>query len=159
MNRQPTPPDAWNALLRLLRYRPRSCAEVRTRLAQLGFPDHDIDTVIEQGKAAGLLDDRLFTKLWIEDRRAHHPLSRRAVARELHDKGIDTELVTALMTELYPAEDETKIALDLARTRMARYRGVDGATRMRRTFNFLVRRGFNPALARKVVREVEKEYE
>ena len=141
----------------MLRYRPRSCAEARNRLAQYGFSEHEIDKAIEQGKAAGLLDDKLFTKLWVEDRIAHHPLSRRAVERELQEKGIDQETVSQILNELYPPEKEVKIALELAQARMARYRGLNRTTRMRRTLNFLLRRGFNLSLARKVIRTVDKE--
>ncbi len=156
MRRRRTPADPWEALLRLLRYRPRSCAEARARLARLGFSSSEIDAAIAQGEAAGLLDDRLFAKLWVEDRLAHHPISRRALIRELEDKGIAAETISQVMDDLYPPEDEARIALDLARTRMARYRNLDRTTRMRRTLNFLLRRGFGLSLAREVVREVEK---
>ncbi len=140
----------------MLRYRPRSCAEARNRLVQYGFSDHEIDNAIEQGKAAGLLDDKLFAKLWVEDRLAHHPLSRRAVERELEEKGIDRETVAQILNELYPPEKEVRIALELAKARIARYRGLSRTTRMWRTLNFLLRRGFNLSLARKAVRTAEK---
>ncbi len=142
--------------MRLLRYRPRSCAEARARLARLGFSASEIDAAIARGEAAGLLDDRLFAKLWVEDRIAHRPLSRRGLIRELEEKGIAAETISQVMDELYPPEDEVKIALDLARARMARYRSLDRTTRMRRTLNFLLRRGFSLSLARDVVRKVEK---
>ena len=156
MRRRKTPVDPWEALLRLLRYRPRSCAEVQTRLVKLGFSPDEISEVIERGKDAGLLDDRLFAKLWVEDRLAHHPLSRRALIRELEEKGIAAKTISQVMADLYPAQDESRIALDLARTRMARYSGIDRDVRMRRTFNFLLRRGFSVSLAREVVREIER---
>ncbi len=139
-----------------MRYRPRSCAEVKTRLEKLGFSPHEIEKAIDRGKDSGLLDDRLFAKLWVEDRLAHHPLSRRALIRELEEKGITAETISQVMDDLYPARDESRIALDLARMRITRYSGIDRDVRMRRTFNFLLRRGFSVSLAREVVREAEK---
>ncbi len=156
MKRRKPPTDSWEALLRLLRYRPRSCAEVQTRLEKLGFPQHEIEEAIDRGKESGLLDDRLFAKLWVEDRLAHHPLSRRALIRELEEKGIAAETISQVMDDLYPTRDEPKIALDLARTRMARYSGINRDARMRRTLNFLLRRGFSISLAREIVKEIER---
>lgn len=130
---------------------------MRARLARLGFSAREVDAAIAQGKAAGLLDDQLFAKLWVEDRLAHHPLSRRGLIRELEEKGIAAETISQVMDDLYPPGDEAKIALDLARARMARYRSLDRTTRMRRTLNFLTRRGFSLSLAREVVRAAEKE--
>ncbi len=129
------------------------------RLRRLGFSEPEIDAAIAQAKAAGLLDDQIFAKLWVEDRLAHHPLSRRAVERELREKGIAPDLISSVMGAFYPEHKEAEIAIELAQERVARYHGLDRTTSMRRTLNFLLRRGFNPVLARKVVREVEKEHE
>ena len=79
------------------------------------------------------------------------------MAQELGNKGIPPETISHALDELYPPEEEVRIALELARTRMAHYRGLDRTTRMRRTLNFLLRRGFDLSLARKAVREAEKE--
>lgn len=140
--------------MRLLRYRPRSVAEVRRRLLALRFTDEEIDKVVATAEAAGLLDDKIFTKLLVEDRLLHHPLSRRAIAQELADKGIDKAIADAALEELYPAEKEKEFALSLAQARLARYASLDRDKRMQRTISFLTRRGFNPALAGQVVRGV-----
>ena len=137
--------------MRLLRYRPRSVAEVRHRLLSLRFTDQEIDKTVATAKAAGLLDDEVFTKIWVEDRLLHHPLSRRAIRQELGDKGIDKGTVDVATEKLYPAEKEKEIALNLAQARLARYATLDRDSRMRRTISFLIRRGFSFSLARSVV--------
>jgi len=142
--------------MRLLRYRPRSVAEVRRRLLALRFTDQEIEKSVATAKAAGLLDDEVFTKVWVEDRLLHHPLSRRAIGQELADKGIDKRTVDQTLEKLYPAEKEKELALKLAQGRLAKYATLDRARRMQRTISFLSRRGFSFSLARSVVEIAEQ---
>ena len=121
-----------------------------------GFDQDVIEETIRKGEAAGLLDDRLFAKLWVEDRLLYHPLSRRAVAQELAEKGIAPEIANEILGERYPPEKEKEIALKLAQTRLARYQNLDHDHRVRRTVAFLARRGFNAALAKSIVYSLEK---
>jgi regulatory protein len=126
-------------------------------LTTQGFDQDVIEETIQKGEAAGLLDDRLFAKLWVEDRLLYHPLSRRAVARELAEKGITPEIANELLEEQYPQEKEKEIVLKLAQTRLARYQNLDQDRRIRRTVAFLTRKGFNASLATRIVYSLEKE--
>ena len=117
-----------------------------------GFDQDTTEETIQKGEAAGLLDDRLFAKLWVEDRLLYHPLSRRAVTQELAEKGIAPEIANEILGERYPPEKEKEIALKLAQTRLARYENLDRDRRIQRTIAFLTRRGFNISLATRVVR-------
>jgi regulatory protein len=154
-----TPSDPWPDLVRLLRERPRSVAEVRWRLKQRGHDEGPIEKTIRAALDAGLLDDRTFAKLWVTDRLWHHPLSRAAMAQELHDKGIDRSIIDATLGELYPAVREVEVARGLAATRLERLRGIDPDRRRNRTANHLIRRGFRRGLAFDVIRQIEKEIE
>jgi len=117
-----------------------------------GFDQDTIEETIQKGEAAGLLDDRLFAKLWVEDRLLYHPISRRAVTQELAEKGIAPEIANEILGERYPPEKEKEIALKLAQTRLARYENLDRDRRIQRTIAFITRRGFNISLATRVVR-------
>ena len=158
VKRTPTS-DPWIDLTRLLRERPRSESEVRRRLEQRGHHDHAIEKTVRTALDAGLLDDHAFTKLWVTDRLWHHPLSRAALVKELHEKGIDPSIIDAVLGELYPAVREVELARDLAATRFERLRGIDRDRRRNRTVNHLMRRGFSRHLACDVVRQIEKEIE
>ena len=138
--------------MRLLRYRPRSVAETRNRLHSLGFTDQDVDKAVATAEAAGLLDDEIFTKIWVEDRLLHHPLSRRAIRQELVDKGIARETIDTALEKLDPTENEKGVALELAKQRLARYESLDRERAMQRTISFLTRRGFSFSIANGVVR-------
>jgi len=143
--------------LRLLRERPRSVSEVRQRLERRGHDDDAIEGAIRSALDGGLLDDRAFAKLWVTDRLWHHPLSRAAVAQELHAKGVDRSIVEATLTEWYPAAREVELARELASSRLARLRAVDPERRRNRTVNYMMRRGFSRALSCRIVRQIEEE--
>jgi len=125
-------------------------------LTAQGFDQDTTEETIQKGEAAGLLDDRLFAKLWVEDRLLYHPLSRRAIAQELAEKGIAPEITNAVLEERYPPEKEKEIALKLAQTRLARYQNLDQDRRIQRTVAFLTRKGFNASLATSIVYSLEK---
>lgn len=158
VRRTPTS-DPWLDLARLLRERPRSVAEVRRRLRRRG---HDVDAIENTIRTAlddGLLDDHAFARLWINDRLWHHPLSRAALAKELHDKGIDASIIDGTLDELYPVVREVELARDLAATRYGRLREIDRDRRRNRIVNHLMRRGFSKRIACDVVRQLEQERE
>jgi regulatory protein len=127
-------------------------AEARERLRGKGFSEEEIESTIQKAMEAGLLDDRLFTELWVEDRLNHRPLARRAIRRELEGKGITLEIIDGVMSRLYPPEREMPIAIELAQRRLVRYRGLDEQRRVRRTISYLTRRGFPLFMSKKIVR-------
>ncbi len=148
--------DPWVDLTRLLRVRPRSVHEARQRLRHRGHDEASVEKTIGAALDAGLLDDRVFTELWVTDRLWHHPLSRAALAKELRDKGIDPSIIDATLGDLYPKVHEIGIARDLAEARFERLRGIDRERRRTRTVNHLMRRGFTLGLACEIVRQVER---
>jgi len=106
---------------------------------------------VERAASAGLLDDRAFTKLWIDDRLLNKPLSRRAIREELLHLGIEATLVRELLDQQYPADREPLLALDLARQRLRRTT-TDSARQMERVTAYLIRRGFDRGTALRAVR-------
>jgi len=167
-SKQPQPPrrpktprnDAWSYLVGLLSYRPRTEEEVRRRLRRRGIPFEEAERLINQAQQAGLIDDRLFAKLWVEDRMANRPLARRAIVRELREKGVDPALVEQAVRTGYPESKEPEVALRLAQSRYERLRALpDKEKRMRRLLGFLDRRGFGRDLAYRIVKQLEQEAE
>lgn len=132
-------------------------AEARARLAAAGFSAEDVEKTLRRGKEEGLLDDAAFVRLWVADRLTHRPRARRAVERELIGKGVAPALLAETVRNLYPAEEEARLALEAARERLERLKALPKEAQQRRVFSFLVRRGFSPHLARGVLRTLEKE--
>lgn len=147
-----TTSDAVATLAKLLARRPLSEREARERLEKAGIQAGEIDAALSHGRDSGWIDDRAFARLWVEDRLAHHPLSRRAIAEELRGRKISRDLAAGALDEYYPAERERELAVHLAEARLARLANLDDATRRRRTMDFLTRRGFAAAIAADAVR-------
>ncbi len=130
--------------------------EAREKLCEAGFASADVDTAMSAALDAGWLGDATFARLWIEDRLAHHPMSRRAVEDELRGRQVPHEVIAAALDEHYPAEREHEVAGALARARLGRLAGLDGAVQERRAIDFLLRRGFSSGVARDSVRRARQ---
>ncbi len=149
--------EAWNSLVRLLRYRPRTIAEASNRLQAKGFDQDIIKTTLDRAQQADLLNDSLFARIWIEDRLLNRPLSRRAMRQELTGKGIDDVLVDTALSKLYPPENEKRVALGLAKNRWNRYQHLDQHVKTRRMLSYLTRRGFSYPIAKDIIKLLEQE--
>ncbi|MCS6903146.1 MAG: recombination regulator RecX [Candidatus Bipolaricaulota bacterium] len=141
-------------LLRFLAHRPRSRAEALQRLQQKGFSKDVITTVLQEAEQKGWLNDRLFARLWIEDRMARHPKSRRALAWELAAKGLEAEPIEQALAAAQM--DEEALAEALARTRVPRYRHLEPPQRERRLIGLLRRRGFSSRVIHRVLKKLSQ---
>jgi len=140
-------------LLRRLEAAPRTRAQLATTLRERDVPDDVAQRVLDRFEEVGLIDDRLFARMWVDSRQAGRLLSRRALAAGLRRKGVADDLVRDAV-DTVSAEDELAAAREMARRKA---RGVDGlprATQVRRLSGALARRGYGPGVTARVVREV-----
>ncbi|WP_156688978.1 recombination regulator RecX [Mycobacterium sp. Marseille-P9652] len=134
--------------LRLLTARARTRAELSGQLAKRGYPDDVAGRVLDRLAAVGLIDDSDFAEQWVQTRRAK---SRRALAAELHTKGVDREVITAALAGI-DAGAERDRAEQLVRSRLRRETlSGDDAKVTRRLVGMLARRGYSQNLACEVV--------
>ena len=129
--------------LRLLVVRPRSERELERRL-RIKFPEDGerITEVIGRLRKLGYLNDREFTRMWIEERIRMHPEGREKIRRELRDKGVSRELIDELLEELYPPDKEREVMEELGRRKWERDAGVEVRKRKERVYRYLLYRGF-----------------
>lgn len=137
-------------LIKLLKHRPRSRYEARTRLQQRGFSREIIESVLEQAVRAGIVDDAKFAQLWVEDRLSRRPRSRRLLERELRAKGIAPEHIQRAIARA--GLDEEALARQLIAERLPRLHSLDEATRLRRLAGLLRRRGFSEEIIYRVLK-------
>lgn len=142
-------------LLRLLRYRPRSRREAERRLRKSGFGSKVIAEVLSYAESCDLIDDENFAKLWISDRMARKPKGKRALIRELREKGVADEIIVKALKEVCP--DERALLRELAQERWERLSAEDPQSRYRKTIAFLSRRGFPISEAQEVLEEMLQE--
>jgi regulatory protein len=139
--------------LRLLSYRPRSVAEVTRYLAGKGVPEDLISETVARLSQEGLLDDKTFARLWVENRSSFRPRGLAALRSELRRKGLDEETVEDAMQGLDEAED----AYRAAQMQALRLKGVDRETFRRRLWGYLCRRGFPYDTVRETVERLWRE--
>jgi regulatory protein len=145
--------QAQEAALRLLAYRPRSEAELRSRLARRGLPPGVIQETMERLREQGLLDDDAFARYWVDARQQSSPRGRRLLRRELLAKGIAVETARQAVATV----EEEEIARRAAEKKAHSLRNLDYATFRRRLGQFLLRRGFPYETARVLVEELWRE--
>ncbi|OBJ49901.1 recombination regulator RecX [Mycobacterium sp. 1423905.2] len=137
--------------LRLLTARSRTRAELSGQLAKRGYPDDVSNRVLDRLAAVGLVDDVDFAQQWVSSRRAKAGKSKRALAAELHTKGVDNDVITAVLAGI-DAGTERERAEELIRTKLRRETlGEDDTRVTRRLVAMLARRGYSQTVACEVV--------
>lgn len=114
------------AAARLLEQRQRSVADLRGRLLTAGYPEALVAVAVDRLLAVGYLDDEAFARAWVESRDRARPRGEHALRRELTLRGVDRELVEAVLRERREAAGfgETE---GVAGDREAAVRGSDAA--------------------------------
>ena len=139
--------------LRLLTARARTRAELAGQLAKRGYPDDLSSRVLDRLTDVGLVDDAGFAEQWVHSRRANAGKGKRALAAELHTKGVDNDVITSVLGGINPAAERGR-AEQLVRSRLRREKlGDDDADLRvsRRLVAMLARRGFDQTMAYDVV--------
>lgn len=138
--------------LRLLAVRPRTRAELATALRRRGIPDEDASAVLERYDEVGMIDDAAFARAWVSTRHHGRGLARGALARELRQRGVDSEAIAPALDELDEGA-EARMARDLVARRMRSMTGVSPDAAFRRLVSMLARKGYPAGLAVRTVRD------
>ncbi len=142
--------EALQRAYKFLSYRPRSEAEVRTKLGQLGFPQKSVDTTLEKLRSLSLLNDEAFARDWARGRaegRGYGPLR---IERELRQKGIAKSVIQEVVKETFGRQEGKERARALLEKR---FRGKDLSDRkiLHRAISFLQRRGYRSSVIAEVL--------
>jgi regulatory protein len=143
---------AYERALNLLSYRPRSTAEVRRRLTEKQFDEQTTAEVIARLTRAGLLDDEVFARYWIENRDTFKPRGSRALRYELRQKGVADSVLDAVLTDYDESDAAYRAGLTRAQRLARQFTDID--TLRSKLLAFLSRRGFSYGLARDTVDKI-----
>jgi regulatory protein len=131
------------AAQRFLAYRPRSKAEVRTRLRRR-FPSDVVEQVIDDLVDQNLINDSDFAELWKNSRESFRPRSASAVRRELIAKGVDRNIAESAVKDIDDHESAYRAGSKIIR----RLDTSDFNSFRRKLWGHLQRRGFSGSVAR-----------
>jgi regulatory protein len=159
-----------------LAVRPRSVAETRRRLRQLGYGAELVEEVLGRMLELEFLDDTAFAQAWVESRDRARPRGEMALRRELALKGIDRALVDEVLgergaaraglgprseAEAHGADEAERASVDedaarrlIERRLPALLRESDPRRRRQKAYALLARNGFDPETCRATIAAV-----
>jgi regulatory protein len=139
--------------LNLLTARPQSRSELARALLARGVPTEVADDILGRFTELGLVDDASFAAKFVASRHSHRGFSAQEIARQLHDKGIDPDVVAEAISVI-----DSDAELDAARNLVMRKRksmaALDSTVQSRRLMGLLARKGYSRSLAYRVIGEV-----
>ena len=144
---------AYQQAMLFLSYRARSESEIRRNLRKHEIPEAVIEETLERLRQDGLANDKEFASAWVENRSTFRPRSRRMMALELKQKGLDEEAIQSAMENV---DDETS-AYEAARKRAVRFKGLEWNDFRKKLSEFLARRGYSYSVIAPVVTRVWNE--
>jgi regulatory protein len=158
--KEPSPQDpaerARAICLRLLTGTPRTRKQLAEALRKREIPQDVAEEVLSRFEEVGLINDAAFAGAWVESRHHGRGLAKRALARELRTKGVDSALIDEAVGRLDPGQEE-ETARELVARRLPATRGLERDRRVRRLAGMLARKGYGEGVALRVVRRALEE--
>jgi regulatory protein len=144
---------AYQQAMLFLSYRARSEKEIRQNLLKHEIPEEVVENTLERLRKAGLANDNDFARAWVENRNTFRPRSKKALAIELRQKGLDDEAIQASLSEV----DEEALAYETGLKRATRLKVLERSEFRKKLSEFLVRRGFSYSVVAPVVSRIWNE--
>jgi regulatory protein len=138
---------------RLLAAKPRSVAELRTRLREKAEAE-----IVEQALARlselGYINDQEFARSFASSRLNYKPLGRIRLRQDLQRKQLSNQVVEQVLEDAYTEHSEEEL-IDRAIEKRLRLKGAPTSREeAKKLFDYLLRRGFNYDLVMRKVRAV-----
>jgi regulatory protein len=146
---------ARNYAFLLLKFRLRSEKELYQRLKRKKFEEGVIRETLSFLKDKAFIDDRLFTKTWIEFR-LKRPLGLRRIKEELNLKGIPREVIDSEIIATKENYCEEDVVDRIALQKLGQLKGIEPDKAKRRLYAYLLRRGFSPEVVMDAVNQLCK---
>jgi regulatory protein len=148
---QSEPERAREICLRQLAVRPRTRAELAKALAGKEISDEVIAEVLDRYDEVGIVDDAAFARAWVSSRHHGRGLARRALANELRQRGVTTEVASEAL-EVLDEDEEAATARALVDRKLRTATGTPEAV-FRRLVAMLARKGYPAGVAIRAVKD------
>lgn len=108
--------------------------------------------VLDRLAAVGLVNDQAFADDFARARQQGRGLGVREIRRQLRDKGVDDEVISAAVVDL-SGEAEVQAAHRLVARKLRSMARLTPEVKTRRLVGMLARKGYSPSLAFSIVRD------
>ena len=130
---------------RYINARERTAAEVEAKLARRGFEPEQVRDAIAELRALGYVDDARYARLFVTDKRLLEAWGSERIARELARRGVERDLIEAVLEQKAGEEGELERAVALIERR---WKCPPRDRRERdRALGVLLRKGYESTLA------------
>jgi regulatory protein len=148
-----TPEQAWQRITRYCAYQERSHAEAKEKLYSLGLRRAEVETTLSRLIEENYLNEERFARQFAGGHFRLKQWGRVKVAYALRQKGVSEYCLKKGLQEI---EDSAyRLVLEkLAKQKWAQLKGEPPQVKHGKTRNFLLQRGFEPALIAEVLREI-----
>jgi len=146
--------DTYDRALNMLAARGRASADLRRVLIRKGEPADRVTIAIERLERAGFVDDASYARQFTRSKGVGGGLSKRRVQQELAKRGVARDVSDEAIETVFVEEgvDEEASIERVARKKLRSLSSVDDATRKRRLYSFLARRGYDSDAIGRVLR-------
>ncbi|MEN8210898.1 MAG: regulatory protein RecX [Thermodesulfobacteriota bacterium] len=125
--------------MKYLSYRPRSVYEIEEYLKKKFWDKNIVKKTIEILLERNYLNDKDFTKIYIETMVRNRPKSKFAIKYALKKKGVDLSIIEPFLEQY----DDQSLAIKAVEPKIERWQNFDKKKFKKKMMNFLVYRGFN----------------
>ena len=146
--------DTYDRALNMLAALGRASADLRRVLIRKGEPADRVTIAIERLERAGFIDDASYARQFTRSKGVGGGLSKRRVQQELAKRGVARDVSDEAIETVFVEEgvDEEASIERVARKKLRSLSSVDDATRKRRLYSFLARRGYDSDAIGRVLR-------
>jgi regulatory protein len=146
--------QARNIVLNQLNFMPRSRKELETALAKRHIEPDVAKSVLDRFEEIGMVDDAAYAELLIRSRCNTKRVSRSVLRQQLRQKGVSQEIIEEALMVISDA-DELRMATELVERKARAMSCLEPEVRKRRLFGLLARKGYNTAIALRVINDLE----
>ena len=139
--------------LHLLGRRHHSSYELKIKLKQKGYKQEFIEQIVEDLNSKGLLNDYEFATSFTEENIRNKFWGKKKVESELFKRGIGGEIISKVIEEKFPNQNELDNALELGKKKMKliQLRKTEPAKLRAKLYSFLISKGYDYETCRRVV--------
>jgi len=144
---------AYQRALNLINFRPRTEQEIRQNLHRHKLEEEIIQYVLERLKDNGLVNDAGFAQVWVDNRAELRPRSRRALAFELKQRGVDSAIIDQTLDNV----NDSEIAYQAAQRHLHKIKNLEWREFRLKMLRYLAQRGFTYDVSADAARRIWEE--
>lgn len=152
--------QARRRLVKYLSVRKKSVREARVYLERLGFDENAVEHALDGVRELGLLDDARYAESYVRTQEKTSRKGPLAIRQELLTRGVDKSTARESTAHLDSPETQRERACEAARRKLASTgRDKDPRKARLKLYSYLLRQGYEAAVASEITRELLGEEE